>query len=428
MFSGCPQKRLRRTYLSKAFMVDKNNNKFSAEDFIQDLGFINWVRKGIDKDEWENFVRENPGLAKDIATARKVVTSLQFNKKDIPEDVVYELFKDVDSLYTKHHQSKSNFRLRRLMKYAALFILVLSIGAALPIIYFSRDTRNYTEITNSPSHFNEAKLILAGGEEILLKEKQTELQFNAAGNQIRIDRDSIISYNKKTEPNTMAQVVIPYGKRSTLFLSDGTKVWLNAGSKLIFPQKFSGKSRRVFLVGEAYFDVFKNREVPFIVGTDNMNITVHGTQFNIRDNDLDNELEVVLVEGAVSLREKSLMNFLNKEIKMTPNQRAVYNKTDNKTSIESNVDVASYISWKEGLLEFDRESILVVFKKLSRFYNVSFVTEGNVELNRKISGKLDLKESLDDVMKIVSDVAPISFRIDQNKVYVYSKINRLPMR
>ncbi len=408
--------------------MDKKYNKYSAEDFTHDISFINWVNNGIDQNEWENFVRENPNLSKDIHSARRVVSALRFNKKELSKEEVYELFKEIDSFHTRQKQSKPIFRLGKLMKYAALFVLVLSLGAALPIFYFSKHSGKYTEISSSSSNFNEAKLILADGEEILLKEKQTQLQFNAAGNQIKIDQDSIINYNKKTDPNTMLQVVIPYGKRSTLLLADGTKVWLNAGSKLIFPRKFTGKCRKVFLVGEAYFDVFKNREIPFIVGTDNMNITVHGTQFNVRDNDHENELEIVLVEGAVSLKEKSLMNFLNKEISLIPNQRAVYNKTENKTSIESNIDVASYVSWKEGLLEFDRESILTVFKRLSKFYNVSFVTEESVELNRKISGKLDLKESLGDVMKIVSDVAPISFRIDQNKVYVYSKINRLPMR
>jgi len=106
----------------------------------------------------------------------------------------------------------------------------------------------------------------------------------------------------------------------------------------------------------------------------------------------------------------------------------VYNKENNKTSVESNVDVNYYTSWKEGFLEFNRESILSVFKRLSHFYNVSFVTESSVELNRKISGKLDLKESLEDVMKVIADAAPITFRIEQNKILINSRISYLPMR
>ena len=401
---------------------------YSVEDFTQDINFINWVNKGMGQKEWENFVHENPALLKDINTAKRIVLALRYKTNDLQENVVYDGYKKIERYYKGYHQSKRRASFRKMMQYAAILVLVLSIGAAIPIFYFTLKTDQFAEVANSPFTNNEAKLILPGGEEVLLKGKQTDIQFNAAGNQIKIDQDSIINYKRKTDPNAMAQVFVPYGRRSNILLSDGTKVWLNAGSKLIFPQKFSGKNRKVFLKGEGYFDVYKNKDIPFIVCTDNMNVTVLGTEFNLRDNDSDNELEVVLVEGAVSLKENRMINVLGKEIKLIPNQKAVYNKAHNKTSVESNVDIASYISWKEGLLEFNRESILNVFNRLSRYYNISFVTESNIELSRKISGKLDLKESLEEVLKVVSDAAPITFRIVQDKVFVNSKINNLPMR
>ena len=403
--------------------------KYSVEDFAQDVNFINWVKEGIGKKEWEDFVHENPDISDVINTARTIVSALSYNQKDIQKEEVYELYKGIEFFFEAHHHAKSTGWFRKFMKYAAIFVLFLSIGATVPVIYyFASKADRYTEIASSISNCKEAKLILSGRGEILLKEKHSDVRFNEEGNQIKIDKDSVISCAKNIDQNAMAQVIIPYGKRSNILLSDGTKVWLNAGSILIFPQKFSGKNRKVFLKGEAYFDVFKNKEVPFIVSTSNINVTVHGTEFNIKDNNMENESEVVLVEGSVSLKENSMMNFLGKEIKLVPNQKAIYNKEDNKTRVESNVDVNYYTSWKEGLLEFNRESILSVFKKLSRFYNVSFVTESSVELHRKISGKLDLKESLEDVMKVISDVAPITFRIDQDKIVINSKISYLPMR
>jgi len=408
--------------------VDNKYTKYSVEDFAQDDNFINWVKKGVNQKEWEDFVAQNTDLLKDINTAKKIVSALNFKIKDQQDDYAYEVYRNIEIFYDLHYKSKHAFRLRKIMQYAALFILVLGIGAAIPLIYFSKSKPEFTEIPFSSSAYSEAKLILSGGEEILLKNRQTDLQFNALGTQVTVDNDSIINYNKKIDQAAMTQVVIPFGRRTNILLSDGTKVCLNAGSKLVFPQKFTGKSRKVFLEGEAYFEVFKNKDIPFIVGTDNVNLTVHGTIFNMRDNGQDNELEVVLVEGSVSLKEKSVMNIFSKEITLKPNQKAVYDKTENKTIIESNVDVANYISWKDGLLEFNRESILNVFKRLSRFYNVRFVTESSVELNRKISGKLDLKESLEEVLKVVSDAAPISYRIDKDKVFVNSKINYLPMR
>jgi len=402
--------------------VDKKYIKYTIEDFAQDVHFINWVNKGMDQKEWENFVLENPNLSKDISTARKIVSALRYDTREFQDDS-YDRYKNIEIFYHLHHQSKRSLRILRFMRYAALFVLVLSIGAALPFIYFTQIRDQFTELRTSSSDYHQAKLILSGGEEILLKEKQTDLQFNADGNQIKIDQDSIVSYNRKTDAEAMAQVVIPYGRRSNILLSDGTRVWLNAGSTLLFPQKFSGKNRKVFLKGEAYFKVFKNKDIPFIVNSDQMNVTVHGTEFNMSNYDSDNELEVVLVEGAVSLKENGVKNFLAKGIQLEPSQKANFNKLENKMSVESNVDVAYYISWKEGLLEFNHESILNVFKRLSRFYNVRFVTESSVEMNRKISGKLDLKESLEAVMKVVSDATPITFRIDQDKVFVNSKIN-----
>jgi len=405
--------------------VDKKYIKYSVEDYTQDLKFINWVTKGIGQKEWDDFIRQNPNQLKDIHLARKIVSALQISPTNLPAEDAYDIYKNIESFYTQHNKIKHKFRFRKVMQYAALFVLVLSIGAAIPYFYFTKSSDHFSEIMVSPSDTNEAKLILAEGKEILLKGNQSALMLNTSGNQIKIDQDSTINFDTKTDQ--MAELVIPYGRRSNIQLSDGTKVWLNAGSKLIFPQKFSGKSRKVFLKGEAYFDVTKNKDFPFIVSTDKMDITVYGTKFNVNDIDSDNELEVVLVEGIVGLKENNIMNLFGKEIKLSPNQKAVYNKTDNKTSIESNVDVAYYLSWKEGVLEFKTESIITVFKRLSRFYNVSFVTEDGVELNKKISGKLDLKESLEVVMKVVSDAAPITFRIDQDKVFVNSKIKHKPI-
>ena len=320
--------------------MDNKYIKYSVEDFTQDLNFINWVNNGINQKEWEDFVRKNPNLSKDINTARKIVCTLRYSEKELQEEKRGEVYDKIETFFTLYHKSKRTIRFRKIMQYAAIFILILSIGSAIPIFYFTRNSDKFSEIISKPSNIKEAKLILSGGEEVLLNKKQSDLQFNAAGNQIKIDKDSIINYDKETDQNAMAQVIIPYGKRSSILLSDGTKVWLNAGSKLVFPHKFSGKNRNVFLNGEGFFDVFKNKDVPFIVSTGNMNVTVQGTEFNIRNNDSDNAMEVVLVEGAVSLKDNSMMNVLGKEIRLLPNQKAVLNKTENKTTIESNVDVA----------------------------------------------------------------------------------------
>lgn len=408
--------------------MEKKFLKYSIKDFTQDLNFIDWVKKGTNRQDWEAFIYENPELSEKIETAKEIVNAFRFSDINISENEKQNVWKNIELFYTNHHKKSIKLQLNKVMRYAAIITFLLAIGAISSYLFFKQNNVQFTEIEIPSTNPNEAKLILSGGEEFLLKEKQTELQFDSTGKKIKIDRDSLINYQSDATKNKMAQVIIPYGMRSEIILSDGTKVWLNAGSRLIFPQKFTGKDRHVFLKGEAFFDVAENKNAPFIVTTDNINVTVLGTEFNMKDNNSDSELEVVLVEGEISLKENSVLNFLDKEIKLVPNQKAVYNKIENKMQVESGVDVAYYTSWKDGLLEFRKESILNVFKQLSRYYDVRFVTESNVELNQKISGKLDLKESLEDVMKVISDAAPISYRFEEGKVYVNSNINYLPMR
>ena len=403
--------------------MDKKYSKYTVEDFARDLRFINWVKRGSDHEKWENFIRENPHLSKDIETAKKIIEALHSRDTIIDEEEIYAVWKNVELFYELlHHKPDKKVRFIKFMRYAAVFVLALSIGAAIPIYYFTHNSSYFSEIEFPSSSKQEAKLTLAGGEEILLKEKQTKLQFDVTGSQIKIDKDSVINYQTKIEKNAMARIEIPFGMRSDICLSDGTRVWLNAGSVLTFPQKFTGKNRKVFLEGEAYFDVTKNKEAPFIVSSDNLNVTVLGTKFNMRDDDFDDEsAEVVLIEGSVSLKENSLLNFMAKEISLGPNQKAVYLKEKNKTIVESDINTEYYTSWKEGLLEFKRESILNVLNRLSRFYNVHFITEKNAEFKWKFSGKLDLEKPLEEVLRVVSDAAPITYRFNGNQVFVNIK-------
>lgn len=410
------------------FIVEKKYCNYSVKDFTQDLTFIDWVKKGVNQKDWETFILENPQLSKNIETAKEIVNVFRYSGVNVSEIEKYNVWKNIELFYTHHHKKGRKLQFRKILRYAAMIAFLLAIGSISSYLYLKQNNTQFTEIKLPASNSNEAKLILSGGEEFLLKEKQSELQFDSTGKKIKIDRDSLINYQSEGANNELAQVIIPYGMRSEIKLSDGTIVWLNAGSRLIFPHKFTGKDRHVFLKGEAFFDVVENRNIPFIVTTDNINITVLGTEFNIKDNNSDSELEVVLVEGEIRLKENSVFNFLDKEIKLVPNQKAVYNKIENKMLVESGVDVTYYTSWKEGLFKFRRESILNVFKQLSRYYDVRFVTESSVELNQKFSGKLDLKESLEDVLKVISEAAPISYRFEEGKVYVNSNISYMRMR
>ena len=413
-----------------SFKVDKKYIKSTIEDFTQDKVFIQWVRNGINNSKWVAFIKEYPEKKKDIEISKKIIELLESKKSDIQEQDIYGVWKNVDLFYQLYHQRQRSKVFKRIARYAAIFMLALSIGTAIPYFYFKQKLTQFSGIHSQHAGTNEAKLILADGEEIALLKEESDLQFDETGEKINLNNDSIISQAipKKPEKGAMNQVVTPFGKRANLQLSDGTKVWLNAGSKLIFPPKFNTKTRRVYLEGEAYFDVAENKENPFVVNTTELNITVLGTEFNLAAYSSDEEMAAVLVEGQISVKENNIFGIGGKEIILKPNQKAVYSKKNNAINVVSNVDLDYYTMWKDGLFLFKTESILNVFKRLSRYYNVEIITEKSLDVNNRISGKLDLKDSLEDVLNVVSEVAPISFTIDKNRVFVYDKLYYLPMK
>lgn len=407
--------------------------QYSVEDFVRDEDFIRWVKTGAEQKEWEQFLRENPHMSPMVEIAREMIDSLRFSKeKTVTDEEIHTLWKEVKSFHTIHHQDQNKRKWvpgpKKIMQYAAVFVLMLSLGAAIPLIYFSQNKNYFSEMSRASLDSGETRLIFSDGEEVLSKEKQTDIRFDAGGEQVQVNRDSVIQSTKQPDKHALTQIIVPFGKISNVELADGTKIWLNAGSRLLFPQKFEENERKVFLTGEAYFDVAKDKTKPFIVNTGSMHVTVLGTEFNVRDHASDQNLEVVLVEGEVSLKENKAFGFLQKETRLLPDQRATYDKQGKNMAVERNIDVAYYTSWKEGLLKFNRESVRHVFERLARYYHVRFVTEKDVELNGQFSGKLDLKESLEDVLKVVSNAAPITFRMEEDHVYVYRKMSYLPMK
>ena len=216
----------------------------------------------------------------------------------------------------------------------------------------------------------------------------------------------------------MNEVIVPYGKRPQLVLEDGTKVWLNAGSRLAFPQKFDGKKRTVFLEGEGYFEVAKNTSQPFMVHTSSVNIEVTGTKFNISAYQSDDFCQTVLLEGSVNVIGKSKL--LNNRTSMLPNQKVTFNKNEQTLVRENEYFPELYVAWTEGWYSFSNESLTEIFKKVERYYNVKI--EYNPDLISKalpVSGKLDLKDSISEVMKVLSLVVKVDFQIvEQEKVIV----------
>lgn len=236
------------------------------------------------------------------------------------------------------------------------------------------------------------------------------------------------------------EVEAPFGSRTVVNLADGSKVWLNAGSKLKYAVNFGQKAREVFLTGEAYFDVAKNTRLQFIVKTSHLDVKVYGTEFNVKAYPEENTIQTTLVKGAVTIVGQDGSGS-GKEVKLQPNQLVTYIKnvnlfkseivkeksekklekavheTDNLVLLPK-VDPVFYTSWKDSRWIIEGETLANLAVKLERRYNVKFEFKSpSLELY-KFTGTLK-DETLEQVLNLMKISAPIEFNIDGNSVYLY---------
>lgn len=172
------------------------------------------------------------------------------------------------------------------------------------------------------------------------------------------------------------------GQKMKIVLSDSTVVFLNSGSKLKYPALFSGKQRMVFLEGEAYFEVSKDRKHPFVVNTGVINIQVFGTHFNVKAYHDEDLVETTLIEGSVGLTRK---NDGKNRIMLKPNQKAVYSRKEKNISI-CKVDGELSTLWKDGKCYFDNETFESIIKNLERNFNVVIRINSESLKHKKYSG------------------------------------------
>lgn len=406
--------------------MDKKFLTYEIEELIEESSFISFALKGKDVEKWEAFIKEYPDFEKKVRTAQNILRILKDSQDAISEDDICSIWQKIEHFYEEqlHHQKKV-IRFRNFLRYAAILTLIITIAG---IGYFNLKNNNSNfQIAKSKSEIVEenAWLVLSNGQEIDLKKKESTIQVDGIHKVIRINSDSVVSL-PQSDKNQVAEryneVVVPYGKKSVIVLEDGTKVWLNAGSRFAFPSHFTRNKREVFMKGEAYFVVTHNITKPFFVNINALTFKVLGTSFNITAYDMDKDIQTVLVEGKVAISGYSALNNIEKETVMLPNQMAIFNKEGKSLVIKDEPNVEFYTAWIEGLLYFSKEDLSVIFNKLERYYNVKFIYDKSFPSDDMISGKLDLKESITELMVTLSDLVKISYKIENKNIFI-KKLN-----
>ena len=241
-------------------------------------------------------------------------------------------------------------------------------------------------------------------------------------------------FSRQPEPDTLVrttEVYVPAGQRTKLTLDDGSVVWLNARSTLVYPSDFS-RNRHVTLTGEAFFEVAANPDKPFTVAAKGVNITALGTKFNVSSYPEDDETQVALMEGSVKVWDDS-----GKELILKPKQQAHYRSNkiatkqelpvdeklvvkdsrDNKLTLQP-IEHEEYFLWTNGVYSFVNEPLSGVFQKLERYYDVKIeITDASV-LDNEFTGKFRQQDGVDMILRIIQRIHPFKFERKEDIIII----------
>ena len=295
-------------------------------------------------------------------------------------------------------------------KYAAMFVLPLGIAFALwqglkeeKIVLH----RQFGEVARPGAE--RAVLKLFDGKTVVLDSTSGNMLI-ARGENVRVEVDSnrLLRYSREDTVVTSREerkneLIVPRGGEYQIVLADGTRVWLNSATKLIFPQNFTGKERRVMLSGEAFFDVARDESKPFIVETSRMDVKVLGTRFNVNAYTDNEVVSTTLVDGSVEVASGT-----QKPITLVPGEQA-YGEAGELEKREVNIRL--YTSWIDGRFMFNNVELEEIAKQISRWYDVEiFFTNENVKRTRFTGGMVKFKP-LDDLIRMIESTSPVRFSV-----------------
>ncbi len=334
-------------------------DNFGVDDFVEDKKFRDWIFSPDEGNRlfWERYIKENQKKQGAIKIARQITEAVYFEEKPLGSKEYGHSLGILKEKIAKRNKSRKKINMLPYWWGKIAAILIIPFIAASIYLYFNMpETAGVAQTT---------------------------------------------------------QYIAPPGQKSKLALADGTNIWLNSGSKLTYTMG-NGMGRKVYLEGEAYFDVAKNKKAPFLVETGRYTVKVYGTKFNVRAFEGQPTSEVILEEGSVSVLAGS-----NKEIKLKPNQR-FYINGENKYQV-GDIEPGYYTCWKDNVLRINNEELQHLIVRLERWYGVS-ITVRDFEKVKKLRYTLTIKtESCKEMLELMRVVTPFSYSISGENITINYK-------
>jgi len=388
-----------------------NNSKLIVRSLFNDL-------TNEESNEFDKWLEEDPSnqILLDNIKKQKNWEEREENIKLLNKDLIWEdVFKQISS-----KKQTSTLLYRKVMRYAAAILIPMALAYGGWSLY----TDISSDLSKSISHIKpgeaKASLIISNGQIMELgakdtifntKDKNVEIEINSG--KIKYKKDLLSDVRKENHT-----IRIPKGGEYFLTLSDGTKIWLNSNTEIKFPSVFNENERRVYLKGEALFEVAKDSEHPFIVHANGLNVKVLGTKFNVSAYPDDDFIHATLVEGKVFVNEQ--ISGSQQSVILEPSQQAFISINNPQEIVVQTVDTDVYTSWTMGKFVFKNESLDVILKKLSRWYNVEIFYDDNNAKYSKYSGILPRFKNCETFLQLIEKTNNVKFEYTETSILVKS--------
>lgn len=392
-------------------MLENNKQNFTKKviDFLVDDLFLLWrINPTRELNEyWDHFIRKNPQLENQFRQAITEIDQIRSQSHSLSQAQLQVKEKIEHRLLSYKNRKK---RIAYYVSAAAAIALLLIISTLFILNQSDYRTEKIMVLGNTVQD-NEIQLFT--GDEVVNLNNNSTLNMSESRNSVII-QDSLSQKEIKLQDHTINKLIIPYGKRSSLILADGSKVWLNSGTEIEFPSIFASKTREIKVRGEIYIEVAKRKE-PFIVHTFNSQIQVFGTSFNVSAYEDEERESVILVEGSIQVKS----NANNASLILSPGQMAEISAGNIKSK---EVDVSEYIGWKDGFMQFNKVPLDEVLRKVGRYYNVEFRYNEEIDLlGKTCSGKLFLSENIDDVLQSFTNITLLNYKKQSDHIIYIKK-------
>ena len=367
---------------------------------------VRWVDGELSDDErkeMEGLLAASAELRETLADYLKIRRSLLALRRDFRPDVEQRL----------REAKRRRRRLRRVMRrwsYAAAVVLAAAVAGA---FFLKRDLPQQSSLPAELAWGQVPVLVMPDGERRALPQNDTTVLWQEQEGDIHIDSRTLIMEGETGEEREPVYytVNIPYGGEYNLVLPDGTRIYLNAGTTLRYPDHFAGGSREIFLSGEAYLEVSRDTSRPFIVRTDDMDVRVLGTVFNVNAYPDGNYVRTTLVEGKVET------SCGGERIVMKPGTQVAYDKATRQADYFP-VDVRHFISWKDGYYDFRDMTLGELMQIFVRWYDVDVRFANPLLENLRFSGRLRRYEDVSELFGQLEYTGDVAFDVKGKNIVI----------